>query len=100
MSTVADSPNTPMHSLGQNSRPVGRNAMDTKPGDMLVVESETVGKPERRGEILEILEAAYGTRYRVLWDDGHESTIRPALGSARVVPVRSPASPRESGLHT
>jgi len=62
--------------------------MTTKVGDHIVVESEKVGKAAREGEILEVIEASYGTRYRVLWQDGHESTIRPAAGSATTVPAK------------
>ncbi len=57
--------------------------MVAKAGDRIVVESERVGQATREGEILEVIEASYGTRYRVRWDDGHESTIRPSAGSAR-----------------
>jgi hypothetical protein len=53
--------------------------------DRIIVESEKVGQAPREGDILEVIEATYGTRYRVLWDDGHESTFRPAAGSARIV---------------
>lgn len=67
--------------------------MAAKVGDRIVVESEKVGQPDREGTILEVLEASYGTRYRVRWDDGHESTIRPSAGSARIVSVDTP-SPR------
>jgi hypothetical protein len=59
--------------------------MVAKVGDRIVVESEKVGQPDREGTILEVIEASYGTRYRVQWDDGHESTIRPSAGSARIV---------------
>ena len=48
--------------------------MVTRTGDRIIVESEKVGQPAREGEILEVVEASYGTRYRVRWDDGHEST--------------------------
>jgi hypothetical protein len=61
--------------------------MTTKAHDRIVVESEKVGRPAREGEILEIIEASYGTRYRVAWDDGHESTFRPRAGSAQIVPA-------------
>ena len=59
--------------------------MATKVGDRIIVESEKVGQHDREGTILEIIEAPYGTRFRVRWDDEHESTIRPAAGSARTV---------------
>lgn len=52
-------------------------------GDRIVIESQKVGIPAREGEILEVIEASYGTHYRVRWDSGHESTVRPAAGSAR-----------------
>jgi len=59
--------------------------MTARVGDRIVVESERVGQADREGVILEIIEAPYGTRYRVRWDDGHESTIRPSAGSARTI---------------
>jgi Domain of unknown function (DUF1918) len=68
--------------------------MTTRTRDRIIVESQKVGLPAREGEILEIIEASYGTRYRVAWDDGHESTFRPG-GSARVVPATKPARPRK-----
>lgn len=61
--------------------------MTARAHDRIVVESEKVGQPAREGEILEVIEASYGTRYRVAWDDGHESTIRPSAGSATVIPA-------------
>ena len=60
--------------------------MAAQVGDRIIVESQKVGRAAREGEILEIIEASYGTRYRVRWDDGQESTIRPAAGSARTTP--------------
>ncbi|GIW20029.1 MAG: hypothetical protein KatS3mg065_0325 [Chloroflexota bacterium] len=59
--------------------------MTAKVGDRIIIESEKVGQPAREGEILEIIESPLGTRYRVRWDDGHESEIRPAAGSAKIV---------------
>ena len=59
--------------------------MDAKVGDRIIVESEKVGQRDREGMILEIIDASYGTRFRVLWEDGHESTIHPTGGSARFV---------------
>lgn len=59
--------------------------MTAKAGDRIIVESERVGQPAREGDILEVIEAATGTRYRVKWNDGHESTFAPSAGSARIV---------------
>ncbi|MDA8237510.1 MAG: DUF1918 domain-containing protein [Chloroflexi bacterium] len=64
--------------------------MTARVGDRIVVESEKVGQADREGVILEVIEASYGIRYRVRWDDGHESTIRPSAGSARIVPGPTP----------
>ncbi len=66
------------------SKPVARA------GDRIVVESERVGQPPREGEILEVLESAFGPNYEVRWDDGHRSSFRPAAGSARIVPAKEP----------
>ena len=60
--------------------------MIAKVGDRIVIESQKVGTPVRAGDILEVIEASYGIRYRVRWNDGHESTIRPAAGTARTIP--------------
>ncbi len=60
--------------------------MSAKVGDRIVIESQKVGTPAREGDILEVIEASYGVRYRVRWDDGHETTIRPAAGITRTIP--------------
>jgi hypothetical protein len=59
-------------------------AMIGKVGDMIVIESEKVGKAERRGEILEIIPHDPHPEYRVRWDDGRETSIRPHAGSVRI----------------
>jgi len=69
--------------------------MTAKTHSRIVVESQKVGQPAREGEILEIIEASYGTRYRVAWDDGHESTFRPSGGAARIVPAAKVATRRK-----
>jgi len=61
--------------------------MKAKAGDHIVIESEKVGQKVREGEILEVFETPYGDNYRVRWVDGHESEIRPAAGSALIVPA-------------
>ena len=49
----------------------------TKRGDVVVVTGHRVGEPERTGEILEVLGEPGHRRYRVRWDDGHESIFYP-----------------------
>lgn len=60
--------------------------MSGKTGDRIVVESETVGTPAREGEILEVIEGEVGVRYRIRWEDGHESVFTPGGGAARIIP--------------
>jgi Domain of unknown function (DUF1918) len=58
--------------------------MVPKIGDWIIVESEKVDVPPRRGEILEIVEHEVHTEFRVRWEDGRESGIRPPVGSYRI----------------
>lgn len=65
--------------------------MIARAGDRIVIESEKVGRKDREGEILDVFDSPLGANYRVRWDDGHESEIRPRAGSARIVPAVMPA---------
>jgi hypothetical protein len=65
--------------------------MNAEVGARIVVESETVGTPTREGEILEVIRGEVGVRYRVRWQDGHETLFTPSGGSARVIPGRRKA---------
>jgi hypothetical protein len=57
-----------------------------KVGDWIIVESERVGQPPREGEILAITTSPHlPPNYDVRWADGHQSSFRPAAGSARIV---------------
>ena len=67
-----------------------------KVGDRIVVESEKVGQAAREGDVLEVIPHDYGAEYRVRWDDGHESSIRPHGGTARIVPTGKPAKASKS----
>jgi len=46
-------------------------------GDQIVVESNTLDRPRRQGEIVEVIGKDDGEHYRVRWQDGHESIIYP-----------------------
>lgn len=61
--------------------------MTGKVGDRIIVESEKVGIAERRGEILEVIPHDTRAEYRVRWDDGRETSIRPHAGSVRIEPA-------------
>jgi len=65
--------------------------MTARVGDRIIVESEKVGRKARQGEILEVVASPLGTSFRVRWEDGHESTFRPAAGSATTIHPRKGA---------
>jgi Domain of unknown function (DUF1918) len=54
-----------------------------KIGDRVVVETERASQTARHGVIEEILQEE-PPRFRVQWDDGHESILTPAAGALRV----------------
>ena len=49
-------------------------------GDRIVVESEKVGAPPRRGEVVAIA----GTLLTVRWENGQQSAFVPSAGSLQV----------------
>jgi Domain of unknown function (DUF1918) len=63
--------------------------MDAHVGDSIVVESERAGQSAHSGVIEEVLRDQPG-RYRVRWEDGHESIVAPAAGAARIEPKQQP----------
>jgi Domain of unknown function (DUF1918) len=52
--------------------------MDLKVGDRVVAESESTERPSRHGVVEEVLGP---TRYRIRWDDGHETVYTPSAGA-------------------
>jgi Domain of unknown function (DUF1918) len=54
--------------------------MQFQPGDRVAAESESTARPPRTGTVREVL-GADPPRYRVAWDDGHESIYTPAAGA-------------------
>ena len=61
--------------------------MDLKAGDRVVAESESTERPPRHGLIEEVLGFGSSTRYRIRWDDGHESIWTPAAGALQRAPA-------------
>jgi len=49
-------------------------------GDRVVAESESTSRAPRAGTVQEVLRE-HPARYRIAWDDGHESTYTPAAGA-------------------
>ncbi|HYZ30355.1 MAG TPA: DUF1918 domain-containing protein [Thermoleophilaceae bacterium] len=50
-------------------------------GDRVTAEAETTGRKPRAGVIEEVLGQDPSPRYRIRWDDGHESIYTPASGA-------------------
>jgi hypothetical protein len=61
------------------------SAMPARPGDLIIVDSPKVGTPPREGEILKVTVGDFSVSYQVRWGDGHETTISPGAGTARIV---------------
>jgi hypothetical protein len=64
--------------------------VELKAGDRVEVESESTERPARQGVIEEVVSTDPSPRYRIRWDDGHESIYTPAAGALR------PAEPSKS----
>jgi Domain of unknown function (DUF1918) len=65
--------------------------MELKAGNRVKVESESTERPPRTGVIEEVVEGGHSPRYRIRWDDGHESIYTPAAGALHA------AEPLENG---
>ncbi len=55
--------------------------MELKVGDRVEAESESTERPPRAGVVEEVLEGEPSPRYRIRWDDGHESIYAPSAGA-------------------
>ena len=64
-------------------------------GDRIIVESKKVAQPGRAGLIEDVLQEI-PPRYRVRWDDGHESIFSPSAGSARIEKAKAKTKARRS----
>ena len=61
--------------------------MEAHIGDSIVLESERVGQSAHTGVIEDVLQQQ-PPRYRVRWEDGHESIVTPAAGVALIEPKK------------
>ena len=67
-------------------------------GNRVVAESESTDRRPRPGVIEEVLRGDPSPRYRIRWDDGHETIYTPASGALRAEHRRqrpAPAPPRK-----
>ena len=55
--------------------------MELKVGNRVEVEAESTEQRPRKGVIEEVVREAPSPRYRIRWDDGHESIYAPAAGA-------------------
>jgi hypothetical protein len=68
-------------------------------GARVVAESESTGRRPRPGVVEEVLRGEPSPRYRIRWDDGHETVYTPASGALRAErrakrPRKAPARKR------
>jgi hypothetical protein len=52
-------------------------------GKRVVAESESTNRRPRSGVVEEVVRGDPSPRYRIRWDDGHESIYTPASGALR-----------------
>jgi hypothetical protein len=52
-------------------------------GNRVVAEAESTDRQPRPGVVEEVLRGDPSPRYRIRWDDGHESIYTPASGALR-----------------
>ncbi len=57
--------------------------MAFKVGKRVVAESESTDRRPRSGVVEEVLRGDPSPRYRIRWDDGHETIYTPAGGALR-----------------
>jgi Domain of unknown function (DUF1918) len=62
--------------------------MEFKSGDRVQVESQSPQRPPRTGVVEEVVRGTANPRYRIRWDDGHESIYTPATGALQPDPSR------------
>jgi hypothetical protein len=60
-----------------------RSDMAFSPGDHVLAEAESTARAPRRGVIEEVVRDDPHPRYRIRWEDGHESVYTPADGALK-----------------
>ena len=69
-------------------------------GKRVVAESESTDRRSRSGVVEEVVRGDPSPRYRIRWDDGHESIYTPASGALRAekrpMRQRRAAAPKRS----
>jgi hypothetical protein len=60
-------------------------------GDHVEEQARSTERPARIGTIREVVHGDPSPRYRICWDDGHESVLTPAAGSLNKLPPEKTA---------
>jgi hypothetical protein len=63
----------------------GGTVMAFSPGDHVLVEAESTDRVPRHGVVVEVVRDDPSPRYRIRWEDGHESIYTPAAGALKSV---------------
>jgi hypothetical protein len=73
--------------------------MKLEVGTRVSVEAESTERPPRTGTVGEVVSELPTPRYRIRWDDGHESIYAPAAGAlGRAEPTeKTDRPPAENG---
>ena len=65
--------------------------MSFQVGDKVEEQARSTEHPSRTGLIKEVVHGDPAPRYRIRWDDGHESIYTPAAGCLHKVPAAGKA---------
>jgi hypothetical protein len=60
-------------------------------GDKVEEQARSTERTSRTGVIEEVVHGDPSPRYRIRWDDGHESVYTPAAGSLHMLPAEGQA---------
>jgi hypothetical protein len=58
-------------------------------GTAVMAQAKSTSRGPRAGVIEEVLRGEPSPRYRIRWDDGHESTVTPSSGTLQAQPRRA-----------
>ena len=67
--------------------------MTMQAGDRVGQQARSTSRSGRSGVIREVLRGDPSPRYRIRWDDGHESVVTPAAGCLVRLPSRRSRRP-------
>jgi Domain of unknown function (DUF1918) len=66
--------------------------VEARRGDLIVIPSQRVGSPPRKGEVLRIIHGEVSVSYEVRWADGHQTLLSPGVGNITIVQPGPPGA--------